>query len=101
MSFNREIVNPMYPFANLGVDPSTAIGAQILALRLRRFWLDKYLDVPCEIYVVQSRIDTEGGARCGHTIYSARANFKAAKKVDDRRRLELSLSVEDEAGIFI
>jgi hypothetical protein len=84
----------------LGIDPSTAIGAQILALRLRRYWLDRNLDVPCEMYVVQSRIDSKGGPRCGHTIYSARADFKAAKKVDANRRLQLILSIEDEAGVF-
>lgn len=99
MSINREIVNPKYPLVNLGVDPSTAIGAQILALRLRRFWLDQNLDVPCEIYVVQSRADKGGPSHC-RTIYGARADFKAAKKVDDNRRLQLIMSIEDEAGIY-
>lgn len=100
MSMNTAIVNPRYPLAELGVDPSTAIGAQILALRLRRFWLDQHLDVPCEIYVVQSRVDQKGGPRHGRTIYSARADFKAARKVDDIGRLALIMSIEDEAGAF-
>ncbi len=100
MSIQHQLVDPCYPMIKLGIDPSTAIGAQILALRLRRYWLDRNLDVPCEMYVVQSRIDSKGGPRCGHTIYSARADFKAAKKVDANRRLQLILSIEDEAGVF-
>jgi hypothetical protein len=100
MPINREIVDPNYPLVKLGVDPSTAIGAQILALRLRRYWLDHNLDVPAEVYVVQSRIDSKGGARCGHTVYSARVDFKAAKKVGEHQRIKLILSIEDEAGVY-
>lgn len=100
MSIHRELINPNRSFAELGVDPSTAIGAQLLALRLRRYWLDRNLDVPTEVYVVQSRVDSKGGARCGHTIYSARADFKAAKKVDEERRARLIMSIEDEAAVY-
>lgn len=100
MSIHRELINPNRAFADLGVDPSTSIGAQILALRIRRYWLDRLLDVPTEVYVVQSRVDSKGGARCGHTIYSARADFKAAKKIDEERRARLILSIEDEAAVY-
>lgn len=100
MTIHRELVDPMRPLVSLGIDPSTAIGAHILALRLRRFWLGRNYDVPTEVYVVQSRVDSKGGARCGHTIYSARADFKAAKKIDDDRKYQLILSIEDEAGVF-
>ncbi len=100
MSIKRELVNPFFPMAELGVDPSTAIGAQILALRIRRYWLDQLLDVPCEVYVVQSRVDEKGGPRSGQTIYSARADFKAAKKIDEERRARLLMSIEDEAGVY-
>lgn len=100
MSIQRELVNPHRPFADLGIDASTNIGAQILALRIRRYWLDKSIDVPCEVYVVQSRVDERGGPRNGHTVYSARADFKAAKKVDDVTRHRLILSIEDEAAVY-
>lgn len=99
MSINREIVDPNYPMAKLGVDPSTAIGAQILALRLRRYWLDQNLDVPAEVYVVQSRGDKGGPAHC-RTVYGARVDFKAAKKVGEHQRIKLILSIEDEAGVY-
>jgi hypothetical protein len=99
MSIYSELINPNRRMAELGVDPSTAIGAQILALRLRRYWLDQNLDVPAEMYVVQSRAE-KGGERNGRTIYSARLDFKAAKKVDDVRRAQLIMSIEDEAGAF-
>lgn len=94
MSMNTAIVNPRYPLAELGVDASTAIGAQILALRLRRYWLDQHLDVPCEMYVVEARSVN------GRAIYSARLDMKNARKVDDHRRMQLILSIEDEAGVF-
>ena len=100
MSYCRELVDLCYPLTSLGVDPSTAIGAQILALRLRRYYLNQNIDVPAEVYVVQSRVDKKGGPKGGRTIYSARLDMKAAKAVDNNRRLQLIASIEQEAGIY-
>lgn len=100
MSISQQLVNPFVPLADLGVDASTAIGAQILALRLRRFWLSQSIDIPAEVYVVQSSVDEKGGPRSGRTIYSARLDMKAARKVDETQQWALIASVELEAAVF-
>jgi len=102
MSIQREVFSPQRPLVEMGIDPSSALGARIQAIRIRRYWLQRNVDLDIDVVVTVHRLEGRGHPRAmSQTVYGVRADFKNARKItDEGHRLALLANLQDESEVY-
>ena len=102
MSLSYELTDPDKHLLTMGIDPSTPNGAHMQALKIRRYWLERGVDVKVERVVTVHRIDEPGADRnFSRTVYGVKADWANAKKIGPEEVARALLGLIEEADIYV
>lgn len=92
--------NPDRFVSSLGIDPSTEIGANLLACRLRLYWLQRGFYVPATVQCTV-RASTNGVKTKRLPVYSASLVTTAAQRVTEAELPALKAAIEAEIQMWL
>lgn len=97
MPIVRDPINLQRPISSMGIDPSSERGARLLAIRIKRYWLVRNVDVPV---VVEKKVPIDhfkGKKRTiSNVVWGATARWREAIKVNDDVKRVLLSALDDE-----
>lgn len=99
-SLTPVIVHTPRSLLDMGVDPSSELGARLLACRLRLHWLRRGTDVPAIIRLTVPPIMNGSKAR-REPCYAPLLQFEAARGVHESAVPRLLRAIEDEVDALL
>lgn len=93
--FTPDIMRTDRPVSSLGIDPSSELGARLLAARMRLCWLRRGFDVPVIVRLTVPPVKTGTKAR-REPCFGAHLVREATRRVNGDEALVLVRAIEDE-----